>query len=143
MRASFQSRNAAAYHFSGFCREEAILEKSHVAESELASLARVSKESKKENKVPRFSEKMMSAMACSSKASGHCEQINGTTIFFSFPCSEKEALRKGTIVICTLAEGGQRPMSDSHNSNDAMLSTVGKEHLPKHCRKVLKTQMVE
>ena len=68
-----------------------------------------------------------------SEVSGHYEQTNGTTVFYSFPCDAETALQKGMITICALAEIGQRSISDSQNVNDTILNAI---------RKVLKMQMV-
>ena len=65
---------------------------------------------------------MMNAIMCSSEVSDYYEQINGTTVFYSFLPDAEISLRKGMNSIYTLAEIGQQSTSNSYNSDDAMLN---------------------
>ena len=40
--------------------------------------------SQEKNKMSMFSAKMMNAITCGSKVSGYYDQMNGTTVFYSF-----------------------------------------------------------
>ena len=62
--------------------------------SGLASSTIIAIEKKKHNNTTRFKINMMNVITRSSEVSGHCEQINGTNVFYSFPCDVETALQK-------------------------------------------------
>ena len=77
----------------------------------------------------------MDAMEHSSEVSGYCKQINGTTVFYSFPHDVEKVLRKGLNAICALADIGQKTIRKSHDSDNAKLNAESNEHAPRKCRK--------
>ena len=70
---------------------------------------------------------MMNAITRSSEVSGYCEQINGTTMFYSFPCDLETALQKVMNATHALAEIGQWSISNLCNSNNATFNATATE----------------
>ena len=77
----------------------------------------------------------MDVMVCISEVKVHCEQINGTTIFYSFPHDIEVVLRKGLNAICALSDIGQQSISKSHDIDNAKLNAEAHEHASMKCRK--------
>ena len=63
----------------------------------------------------------MSVTAHKSEVSGCCKQINGATMFYSFPHDMETVLRKGLNAICAFSQIGQRSISKSCDSNNGKL----------------------
>ena len=66
-------------------------------------------------------------MPHSSEVSGHYKQMNGITMFYSFPNDVEIVLWKGLNAICTLAEIGQCSISNLCDIDDARLNATAHE----------------
>ena len=77
----------------------------------------------------------MDVMEHSSELSECCKKINGTTVFYSFPCDVETVLRIGLNEICVLADIGQRTIKELSDSDNTKLNVEVNDYVPMKRRK--------